>query len=77
MKTTTKNLIAIDFLLKDHNKGSFKSFNEQQIKNAKDIVCNKFLLKNPTNNDIDILGHWHNSMLKTLKNRTLRLLINN
>ena len=76
MKKTTKNLIAIDFLSKEHNNGSFKSFSQQQIKDAKDIVCNKFLLKNPTNNDIDILGHWHKSMIKTLKNRTLRLLIN-
>ena len=76
METTTKNLIAIDFLSKDHFNGSFKGFSEQQIKEAKDIVCNKFLLKNPTNNDIEILGHWHKSMLRTLKNRTLRHLIN-
>lgn len=74
---TTQNLAALDFLAKDHLNGSFKSFSNQQITEVKEFVVNEFLTKREKFNDKPILIHWHHTILKTLKRRTLNKLINN
>ena len=76
MNTTTKNLIAIDFLAIDHLKGSFTGFTNQKIRETKEIVLNSFLDQKLSPNDKPILIHWHKHCLKILKKRVLNKLIN-